>query len=324
MGVRQNDIERNTPVIPPFYTHLDSLIWMKSWNGNGRSGYNTTMFTFLKLIKPLFLPPGVITIALAVGIILLIRKKIRTGITIVAAVLVFFYFLSIEPVTFLLVRSLERTVPGLVKPANLARGEALNDPEAGTVDPDDFTDVGAIVTLSGGAGSPGPSRPFPELELASWRRFWHGLEVYWKLGGRIRIIFSGGSSGIFSSGTGGAEIARNYALTIGVPPQDFLIDNTSRNTFENGRETKRILRDLYPRRTKPAIILVTSSIHMPRSILVMKKQGLEVIPAPADFPFHSLDITPLSFLPSASLFKYSTDCIHEWLGILAYKLLGRI
>jgi len=282
------------------------------------------MFTFLKLIKPLFLPPGIITIALALGIILLIKKKIRTGITIVAAVLVFFYFLSIEPISFLLVRSLERTIPGLVKPADLARGEALNNPEAGTVDPENFTDVGAVVILAGGAGSSGPSRPFPELELASWKRFWHGLEVYWKLGGRIRIIFSGGSSGIFTSGTGGAELARNYALTIGVPPQDFLIDNTSRNTFENGRETKKILQGLYPPRTKPAIILVTSSIHMPRSILVMKKQGLKVIPAPADYLFNTLDFTPLSFLPSATLFKYSSDCVHEWLGILAYKILGRI
>lgn len=282
------------------------------------------MFTFLKLIKPLLLPSGLIVLALAAVLYLLIRKKLKSGIVIVAAVLGFFYLLSTEPANYFLVRSLERTIAAMVTPADLERGRILNDPASDYFDPVRYSDVDAIVILAGGAASAGPFRPFPELKFGSWNRFWHGLEIYWKLEGSVRIVYSGGSGDLFQPKPIEASLARSYAQTIGIPEEDFLIENTSRNTFENGRETRKLLEALYPGKDSFRIILVTSSIHTPRAILVMKEQGINVIPAPADFLVHSLNITVSSFLPSADMFKYSTDCLHEWLGILGYKFLNRI
>jgi len=56
----------------------------------------------------------------------------------------------------------------------------------------------------------------------------------------------------------------------------------------------------------------------------MKSIGLDPLPEAADYPLRVLAIDPLSFLPSAGNFKISSSCIHEWIGIIAYRLMGRL
>ena len=264
------------------------------------------MFTILKLIKPFFLPPTLVLLGMIFALFLFFRKKWRWGKIILTATLAFYYLLSIGPVNYLLIRSLETATPRF-------RGTT-----AGKGEPQ------AIIILSGGAGRRGPFRPRDELSGPSWRRFWRGIELYREKGGKIPIIYSGGSGNIFDQVSVEGKLTRGYALTMGVPESDFLIETASRNTYENIRESKKILDREFPDSNPHRVILVTSSIHMPRALLIAKKAGLEPIPEPADFIIRSLDLNFLNFLPSAKAFLVSSRCLHEWLGILAYRVLGRL
>ncbi len=264
------------------------------------------MFTVLKLIKPFFLPPTLIMLGMVLAIFLLFRKKRRWGKIILAATIITYYLLSTGPGNHLLVRSLEMATPVFLGTVSRA-----GEPEA-------------IVILAGGAWQNGPLRPRNELAGPSWRRFWRGIELYREYDGLIPIIYSGGSGHIFDRVSVEGELTRQYALSMGIPEYDFLIETTSRNTYENIRETKKILDRDFPGSKPHRVILVTSSIHMPRAVLIAKKSGLDPIPEPADFLLRSSTFHLLDFSPSAETFLSSTRCLHEWLGIIACRLMGRL
>lgn len=262
------------------------------------------MFIFLKLVKPLFLPPFLILLGLGFSLWFLFKKKRRAGRIILTATLVIYYLLSTGPLNYLLIRSLETTTPKFTE-------ELKIKPEA-------------IVILAGGARRIGPLCPREELSGASWRRLWRGLEIYRELEGKIPIIYSGGSGNIFDKVSIEGSLSRQYAALTGIPESDFIIETASRNTYENIRETQKLLDKMFPDSDLHRVILVTSSIHMPRAMLISQKSGLSPIPMPADFPIRSTDFNLLDFIPSAEAFAISTSCLHEWLGIIAYRLLGRL
>lgn len=263
------------------------------------------MFLLLKLVKPFLLPPVLIAIGLAASLWLLRKKKVRAGKILLALTLAGYYLLSTGPVAFFLVRSLERLLP--------------------EENEEQFPKAEAIVVLAGGVLKEGPFRPRPELGRMSWKRLWRGIELYRELGGNVPILYSGGSGDPFDPVPLEPELARGYAISLGVPETDFWTESVSRNTYESGRKIREILEQRCPASTlRPRIVLVTTSIHMTRSLLVMEKAGLNAIPAAADFPVSRLKLDIFSFIPSAEKFSLSTSCLHEWLGIIGYYLLGRL
>lgn len=263
------------------------------------------MFTLLKLIKPFLLPPTLIAIGMLTSLFLFLLKKQRLGKTILLLTLLSYYSLSIEPVAFFLASSLA-SKGGIV---SLQKGA---------------DNIEAIVILAGGASKKGGHRLYHELSGVSWRRLWHGIELYKEFKGELPILYSGGSGDPFDPVSVEAELAKNYAISIGIPEEKFWIEPKSRNTYESGIEIKRILDSRFPGIDKHKIILVTSAIHMPRSIRVMKKIGLHSIPSPADFTIGSLKLNLFSFFPSTGNFAVSSFAIHEWIGIWGYWLLGRV
>ena len=93
------------------------------------------------------------------------------------------------------------------------------------------------------------------------------------------------------------------------------LEDKSRTTAENARYSYAILSNL----NKKSIILVTSSLHMMRAKWSFEQAGFHVLPAPTGF----IDQRPLSvssFLPSAHSLNLSSEAMHEWLGIWAYKV----
>ena len=64
---------------------------------------------------------------------------------------------------------------------------------------------------------------------------------------------------------------------------------------------------------------------MPRAMAVFTRLGFTVEPAPTDY----LANVPrqrklIARLPSASALMNSTGALHEWYGMAAYRLLGRL
>jgi uncharacterized SAM-binding protein YcdF (DUF218 family) len=80
------------------------------------------------------------------------------------------------------------------------------------------------------------------------------------------------------------------------------------------------------------VILVTSALHMPRSVALFESQGCEVIPAPADFTitqaswerlWHpSIEEFFLNLLPSYTHLSMVTKTMKEYFGMFYYKLTG--
>jgi uncharacterized SAM-binding protein YcdF (DUF218 family) len=115
--------------------------------------------------------------------------------------------------------------------------------------------------------------------------------------------------------------------TLGVPNSAILQDPTSLNTYQNAVNVKKIINERGIRR----VLLVTSAMHMPRSLRIFQRQGIEAIPAPTDFlvtqqeleePNNSTQATILSLLPDADRLEMTTRALKEYLGTLIYRLRG--
>lgn len=244
-------------------------------------------------------------VGMVTAIIFIIFKKYKAGKVMLISTCVVFYFLSIEPVAFLLARSLEEKV-------------SINNTELET------NNAVVIVILAGGVSKRGGNRSEHELSGTGWKRLLHGIKMFRQFKGSIPILYSGGSGDPFDSVPVEAQLAKNFAVSIGIPLEMIWLESTSRNTYESGVEIKRFLDDKYQEVVRHKIILVTSASHMLRAIKVMNKAGLNTIPSPSDFTAGSLKLDPLSFLPSSSHFSSSTFSIHEWIGIGGYWLMGRV
>lgn len=260
------------------------------------------MFTFLKILQPFFYPPALILAAL-IAAFFLIRRKRRPGTILLGVIIVIYYLFSIEPTAYLMERTLTRQV----------RHASVQE----------MQDATAIVVLGGGAHTE-EGREFPELGGVSWKRLWHGTQMYRALDGTVPILYVGGSGDPFDPVSKEAELARAYTADMGISADQFWVESSSRDTHENGIAVKRILGERFPDDSSHSVVLVTSAIHMPRALMVFEKQGIRPIPAPADFGAAFFDLDPLSFIPSVSSFSSVVVGLHEWLGIFSYRVRGRI
>ena len=70
------------------------------------------------------------------------------------------------------------------------------------------------------------------------------------------------------------------------------------------------------------VLLVTSASHMPRSVAVFRKQGLEIIPSPTDVQVVARPFTLIQILPGLGALEYSNTALKEWFGLMTYRLRG--
>jgi uncharacterized SAM-binding protein YcdF (DUF218 family) len=86
-------------------------------------------------------------------------------------------------------------------------------------------------------------------------------------------------------------------------------------TWDNAENSAPILKKAGIQR----ILLVTHASDERRAAMVFERQGLDVIPAGTGFASVNID-NPFDFLPSIRSLAQSTWALHEWLGLLWYKL----
>jgi uncharacterized SAM-binding protein YcdF (DUF218 family) len=85
-------------------------------------------------------------------------------------------------------------------------------------------------------------------------------------------------------------------------------------TWENA-STVRALEPKLPTR----IWLVTSALHMPRSLLAFRAAGFEPCAYAGDYRSAPLE-GPADFFPSAGAIANADAVLHEWVGELAYRI----
>jgi uncharacterized SAM-binding protein YcdF (DUF218 family) len=136
----------------------------------------------------------------------------------------------------------------------------------------------------------------------------------------VRLVYSGQSGALLGTTASEAEFARRLWLSLGVDADRIVIENRSRNTYENAQFT----RDLLQPRAGQRFILVTSAYHMPRSVGLFREAGFDVVPYPVD---HRTKATLADLLPmrqaSEGLVVFDT-AVREWIGLAAYRLTGKI
>jgi uncharacterized SAM-binding protein YcdF (DUF218 family) len=184
----------------------------------------------------------------------------------------------------------------------------------------------AIVVLGGGTESPESPRPLTEINGAG-DRVLYAAWLY-QQGKAPAILVSGGLLDWTPLRTTPAQDMETLLEMMGIPSEAIWLQPKSRNTYEDALYSAQILKEKGIRR----ILLVTSAWHMPRSVELFQAQGLDVIPAPADFTVTDADWEELTgpdvrakilgLLPSADSLGLTTRMFKEYLGMLVYDLRG--
>jgi len=249
-------------------------------------------FWLKKYLSSLLLPTPIGLLFISVGIVLLvIQRAKRTGLILNITGFLIMMFFSLGPISGTLLNTLESQYPPLLHPPNA---------------------ITNIVVLGAGAGVDKNYPPNLTLNNASLSRLIEGIRVFNQLkamGGKPTLILSGGR--VFTSPAVSGKM-HNTAATLGVPPDQMMLENGSRDTREEA---------LYLRKTlgKSAFILVTSAVHMPRAMALFEALGLHPIAAPTQFS----DVQPNVFswcIPSSLSLIASDLAIHEYLGLWWAKI----
>ena len=195
--------------------------------------------------------------------------------------------------------------------------------------PEELPQAEMIVLLGGGTESADYPREMAEVNSAGDRVI-HAAWLY-KEGAAPYILLSGGNLEFSEMrGTTPAVEMRQLLELLEVPGEAFWIQEESENTYEDAVYTTAMLREKGITR----IILVTSAMHMPRSVALFEKQGLEVIPSPTDFTITERswqELTALkanqillNIMPNASSLSLTTNVLKEHLGMAVYRMRGWI
>ena len=212
------------------------------------------MVYFLKFGASWVLPPGIFIVALfALAWYAWKRRGERRIAALLFALTFVFYLLCTSVVA-------ERTL-GWLEQAYLPPAEPAGD---------------VIIMLGGGAMPDSPDVDGVGALCASpANRLLTAVRLQRKLG--VPILLSGGQ--VYEDTGAEAKIARRMLIDLGVPEEQILVETRSINTTQNARYSAEILRA--QGLTQP--ILVTSAFHMKRAVLNFKKQGIDVVPYPADY-----------------------------------------
>ncbi|MGI0479402.1 YdcF family protein [Geminocystis sp. CENA526] len=193
---------------------------------------------------------------------------------------------------------------------------------------DELPTADAIVILGGSVKPYDYPRPMIEVS-ESGDRVIYGAKLY-KMGKSPRIIVTGGripwhGNENFPSE---AEDMAELLLLLGVPESSIIKEGNSFNTYDNAINTRQILEELKIDR----IILVTSALHMPRSVKIFERQNINVIPAPTDYLVTeksfseegSLGNFIINLFPDSNSLNNTTSVMKEYIGMIVYRLKGWI
>lgn len=152
-------------------------------------------------------------------------------------------------------------------------------------------------------------------------RLMAGIKLY-KTGKVKKIMITSGSGQIMRPDEREALFIGKYLKEIGIPERDLIIESESKNTRENAVYSAEILNEKYK---KGKYILITSAFHMPRAKRCFEKVELDITPFSVDHQSGSRKyLLDHLFIPSVHSFLRWQILIKEWLGFIAYKMMGYI
>ena len=180
---------------------------------------------------------------------------------------------------------------------------------------DDIVPAVKWIVVLGGGNMSDPKIPVTsQLSEAAMVRLIEAVRLHNRIPESKLILSGGGVSGLISE----AETMPRIAKAIGVNQEDLVLETDSKDTEDQARLIKPIVGN-------EEFILVTSAAHMPRSMALFKKLGMQPIPAPTNhLTYESQGINPGSFFPSSGGLRKVESALHEYLGLVWARLRGRI
>jgi uncharacterized SAM-binding protein YcdF (DUF218 family) len=137
---------------------------------------------------------------------------------------------------------------------------------------------------------------------------------------KAKLVFTGGSTEILFAPTVGAEAASRIMQDFDLgDPRRVVLEAKARNTWENAVFTKELVKPKPGERW----LLVTSAAHMPRAMGVFRKAGFPVEPWPVDYRTAGPRDRWLPFESPSEGLRRLEAALHEWYGLIAYRLMGR-
>ncbi len=260
------------------------------------------VFVFLSKFLPLFIfPLGLIALLLIVA---LVWRRGRRWAVVVA--LIILWLGSSRYVAYALVRSLETRYL----------------PPVGAVTAD------AIVVLGGGTRGSDFPRPVVEINEAG-DRLLYGAKLYHDGAAPVVLVTGGSIDWLTPEGIDPEANDMSVLMgMLGVPADALWLEAESRNTYENALYSRQMLDEA----GMDEILLVTSAMHMPRSLPLFEAQGLRVIPAPVDYLVSDAEwqhlwrggptSTLVNLLPNVEYLTYTTRVLKEYIGLIVYGLRG--
>jgi len=131
------------------------------------------------------------------------------------------------------------------------------------------------------------------------------------------IISSGGFLSTDDPSYSVGDVMRDELLRLGIPGDRILVEGGAQNTHEEAVAIERMLRPLHP----DHVVLVTSEIHMRRSVGAFRAVGVDTIPAVARDAFTTMPWTRWA-LPSDLGLAEAGLIAHEVVGIPYYASRG--
>ena len=243
-------------------------------------------------------PTPWIGLCLMIGIILIWTKKQKIGRALLTFGVIFFVLFSYDPLIEYMLNDMENKYPAFNIESVKSKGL-----------------VKYVVVLAGGYVDPPASHPLStRLGRRSNIRVVEGIKIHREIPGS-KLVFTG--KGYYEVTE--AEAMKTFAISLGVKPEDIITEVESTNTIDHTVYLKKIIKE-------DRFVLVTSALHMPRSMELFEKAGYAPIAAPTghlltgNYNLFNMKV----LLPTGDNLEASDAVFLEYASTLLAKIKGKI
>ncbi len=268
----------------------------RGWRRVGRGPFCVVTFLLSKLLWAILRPGSLLLLLAWAGLCLAWLSRRRLGHALIALGLSGYLAILILPIDQWLLAPLE---------------ERFQKPDPAPAHVDGIIVLGGVIdsAISADRGAPALS--------ASAERITDAV-ILAKRYPDAKIVFTGGNGDLMPIAPTEADYAKTLLVALGVDSGRITLEGASRNTVENAVFT----RDLVHPQPGQTWLLVTSASHMPRSVGIFRQVGWPVVAWPVGYKSgHSMEVQyTRQFGDKIAQLEWA---VHEWVGLLAYRLLGR-
>src|SRR6185369_6667101 len=249
-------------------------------------------FHCAKLLQFFLRPSNAILLLVVVSCLLLLLGWFALGSLILLIATIAAIVLAWTPVPYWLLRPLESRYPVFdLRQLDLTQS------------------VRGIILLGGGINASRGDRPNGPIFTSAGSRLFVALELA-QLFPQASILLSGGVPDLLADKSySEAGLTRDLLIRLGVPSARIVLEEKSRDTFENARESEKLF-------VSPADrwLLVTSAAHMPRAMAAFGAKAAQLIPCCADYKTQGASDGDRFFGSAAHGWLCADIAAHEWLG----------